>query len=177
MGDQPSPQVIPPPPPSIMKPDLHMLYYGLVVVGTAVVVLALYNLIVIRWRVDHRSRNRWPHRVIGSGTSQSSQSVDMSFLYSFKYKKGGGSTTQDEGNDPECAVCLSVFEESEELRQLPNCKHSFHASCIDMWLYSHMDCPLCRSSVLPAFIRQHLIYQQQPEEHSREVLLREPSPV
>ncbi|KAJ0087698.1 hypothetical protein Patl1_31929 [Pistacia atlantica] len=47
----------------------------------------------------------------------------------------------------ECPVCLSVFTDGEEIKQLSACKHSFHASCIDMWLKSHSNCPICRASV------------------------------
>jgi len=45
----------------------------------------------------------------------------------------------------ECAVCLSEFEENEKARLLPNCKHSFHVDCIDMWFRSHSTCPICRT--------------------------------
>ncbi|KAF2318731.1 hypothetical protein GH714_010359 [Hevea brasiliensis] len=59
------------------------------------------------------------------------------------------------GDDEEtCAICLSEFEEGEELRTLPECKHSYHMACIDMWLYSHSNCPVCRTDALspePAF--------------------------
>ncbi|XP_042047528.1 RING-H2 finger protein ATL2-like isoform X2 [Salvia splendens] len=48
---------------------------------------------------------------------------------------------------PECAVCLSEFEEKEIVRLLPTCNHSFHIECIDMWFRSHSTCPLCRSPV------------------------------
>ncbi|KAK9067891.1 hypothetical protein SSX86_012002 [Deinandra increscens subsp. villosa] len=48
---------------------------------------------------------------------------------------------------PECAVCLSEFEDGETGRVLPKCKHSFHTECIDMWFCSHSNCPLCRSPV------------------------------
>lgn len=47
----------------------------------------------------------------------------------------------------ECPVCLSVFAEGEEVKQLSVCKHSFHATCIDMWLNSHSSCPVCRASI------------------------------
>ena len=46
-----------------------------------------------------------------------------------------------------CAVCLSEFEENETGRVIPTCNHSFHVGCIDMWFYSHVTCPLCRSEV------------------------------
>ncbi|XAR63330.1 hypothetical protein NMG60_11023235 [Bertholletia excelsa] len=48
----------------------------------------------------------------------------------------------------ECAVCLGEFREGEGLRLLPNCTHAFHLPCIDTWLKSHSNCPLCRSDVL-----------------------------
>ncbi|KAF5761277.1 putative transcription factor C2H2 family [Helianthus annuus] len=49
----------------------------------------------------------------------------------------------------DCAVCLSKFESSDQLRLLPLCCHAFHAQCIDAWLKSNMTCPLCRSTVNP----------------------------
>lgn len=48
----------------------------------------------------------------------------------------------------DCAVCLSEFESGEMLRLLPACDHVFHKDCIDMWLFSHTTCPLCRLSLL-----------------------------
>lgn len=47
----------------------------------------------------------------------------------------------------ECPVCLSEFNDGEEVRQLMSCKHFFHAPCIDLWLHSHSNCPICRASV------------------------------
>ncbi|OMO97168.1 Zinc finger, RING-type [Corchorus olitorius] len=47
----------------------------------------------------------------------------------------------------ECPVCLSVFDDGEEVKQLSECKHSFHATCIDLWLNNHNNCPICRASV------------------------------
>ncbi|GFQ04118.1 RING-H2 finger protein atl2 [Phtheirospermum japonicum] len=47
----------------------------------------------------------------------------------------------------ECAVCLSDFEVCETGRVMPECKHCFHIECIDMWLQSHCECPLCRTRV------------------------------
>lgn len=53
-----------------------------------------------------------------------------------------------EGTD--CSVCLSEFEEEETLRLLPKCKHAFHLYCIDTWLRSHTNCPLCRAPIVEA---------------------------
>ncbi|CAM8894106.1 unnamed protein product [Rhodiola kirilowii] len=60
-----------------------------------------------------------------------------------QYKRGDGLV---EGT--ECSVCLSVFEEGERLRLLPKCSHAFHLPCIDMWLKSHSNCPLCRANII-----------------------------
>ncbi|KAI3810288.1 hypothetical protein L1987_19899 [Smallanthus sonchifolius] len=51
-----------------------------------------------------------------------------------------------EGTD--CSVCLTEFEEEDTLRILPNCKHAFHMPCIDTWLRSHTNCPLCRAGIV-----------------------------
>ena len=67
--------------------------------------------------------------------------MNLGIVSSFKCSK------EEPAAGYECAVCLSVFEEGEDVRKLPKCKHSFHAPCIDMWLYSHSDCPLCRATV------------------------------
>ncbi|KAK3037831.1 hypothetical protein RJ639_031872 [Escallonia herrerae] len=55
-----------------------------------------------------------------------------------------------EGEDGVCPVCLSEFEEGEQLRTLPECMHGFHVACIDMWLYSHSNCPMCRAETTPS---------------------------
>ncbi len=60
-----------------------------------------------------------------------------------KYKMGEGLV---EGTD--CSVCLSEFEENESLRLLPKCSHAFHLPCIDTWLKSHSNCPLCRANIV-----------------------------
>ncbi|KAL5556505.1 hypothetical protein UlMin_038741 [Ulmus minor] len=49
----------------------------------------------------------------------------------------------------ECAVCLSEFEDFDSLRLLPKCNHVFHPECIDVWLASHITCPVCRAKLLP----------------------------
>ncbi|KAK6940200.1 Zinc finger, RING-type, partial [Dillenia turbinata] len=60
-----------------------------------------------------------------------------------KYKKNEGLV---EGT--ECSVCLGEFREDEILRLLPKCSHAFHISCIDTWLRSHTNCPLCRAMIV-----------------------------
>lgn len=60
----------------------------------------------------------------------------------FKYNKD---EWLSQGTD--CSVCLSEFEEHDSLRLLPKCSHAFHVQCIDTWLKSHSNCPLCRANV------------------------------
>ncbi|GAB4844215.1 hypothetical protein Ancab_037581 [Ancistrocladus abbreviatus] len=75
-----------------------------------------------------------------------STGLDDRFIKSiavFKYRRGDGLI---EGTD--CAVCLNEFKEEESLRLMPNCQHAFHLPCIDTWLKSHSNCPLCRSAMI-----------------------------
>ena len=50
----------------------------------------------------------------------------------------------------ECAVCLAEYQEEEELKVLPACRHWFHAACIDTWLKQHTTCPVCRADIKAA---------------------------
>ncbi|XP_021715033.1 RING-H2 finger protein ATL52-like [Chenopodium quinoa] len=128
--------------------NLSMLYCGFFVVVTAGLILAIYHCLALNWCTDNPSsswsRNR---EVVGTARKQFNgrKIVELdSTLYKYK------SSQSEEGDSScyeECVVCLSVFEEGEDVRELVRCKHSFHAPCIDMWLYSHFDCPLCRAPV------------------------------
>lgn len=124
-----------------------MLYYGLFVVVIAVFILTVYHCVVVNccmdlppWAGSNTGPNRSPegirkvdpHRVVELGSA------------TFKYRKDGGDGFSGE---EECVVCLSMFEDGEEVRELPMCKHCFHAPCIDKWLFSHFNCPLCRAHV------------------------------
>ncbi|XP_057973910.1 RING-H2 finger protein ATL54 [Malania oleifera] len=60
-----------------------------------------------------------------------------------KYKKGEGLV-----EETLCSVCLSEFREGETLRLLPKCNHAFHLPCVDTWLRSHTNCPLCRAGIV-----------------------------
>lgn len=48
-----------------------------------------------------------------------------------------------------CAVRLNEFKDDDGVRVLPVCTHKFHVSCIDKWLDSHRNCPLCRTDIMP----------------------------
>ncbi|TMW84905.1 E3 ubiquitin-protein ligase At1g63170-like [Solanum lycopersicum] len=65
----------------------------------------------------------------------------------------GGNTPTDEHavsvDDSECSICLSTYDDGDELRELP-CGHLFHCPCIDKWLYMSATCPLCKRNVFGA---------------------------
>lgn len=48
----------------------------------------------------------------------------------------------------DCPICLTGIECGDKIRQLGVCGHTFHKSCIDLWLLRRADCPLCKRSVL-----------------------------
>lgn len=72
---------------------------------------------------------------------------------------------KDEGliEGTECSVCLSEFAEDESLRLLPKCRHAFHLPCIDTWLRSHKNCPLCRAPVMHETVTSHVVEQNSGE--------------
>lgn len=57
--------------------------------------------------------------------------------------------------DMQCTICLAEYQEREFLRIMPNCGHSFHLSCIDIWLRKQSTCPVCRLSVQNTFETKH----------------------
>lgn len=58
-------------------------------------------------------------------------------------------TDEDSASSPLCVVCMDGVDAEEEIRQLSNCQHVFHAGCLDRWIDNgHVTCPLCRSKLL-----------------------------
>ncbi|KAL8208089.1 hypothetical protein R6Q57_007501 [Mikania cordata] len=54
--------------------------------------------------------------------------------------------------DTACAICLSEYNVKETVRCIPECRHCFHADCIDEWLKIKGTCPVCRSSPSPVHV-------------------------
>uniref|UniRef100_F7D3M9 RING-type E3 ubiquitin transferase n=1 Tax=Monodelphis domestica TaxID=13616 RepID=F7D3M9_MONDO len=48
---------------------------------------------------------------------------------------------------PICAICLEEFTDGQELRVI-SCRHEFHRTCVDPWLYQHQTCPLCMFNII-----------------------------
>lgn len=53
----------------------------------------------------------------------------------------------ESSNLSKCVVCLNKFQHHDMLRLLPKCNHAFHLDCIDVWLMTNSNCPLCRSAI------------------------------
>mmetsp|Transcript_119311 Transcript_119311/g.283224 ORF Transcript_119311/g.283224 Transcript_119311/m.283224 type:complete len:151 (+) Transcript_119311:76-528(+) len=47
-----------------------------------------------------------------------------------------------------CVVCMGDLELGSRVRRLP-CEHLFHSACVDSWLESHRECPVCRQQAVP----------------------------
>ncbi|KAH6772893.1 hypothetical protein C2S51_011297 [Perilla frutescens var. frutescens] len=150
--------IFPPPPPSdddSGTPFSPLIIAVIGVLASAFLLVSYYTIVTryCRRRHDHDSRG-----VETAGNrDESSQDqwqvaqdgLDEALIKTItvcKYKKGDGLI---EGTD--CAVCLSEFEDNESLRLLPKCSHAFHLPCIDTWLKSQSNCPLCRANVVAVF--------------------------
>lgn len=48
-----------------------------------------------------------------------------------------------------CAICISDYNVGDELRVLP-CNHTFHTSCVDIWLKQSKACPMCKQDIVPS---------------------------
>lgn len=109
---------------------------------TSIIILFLACFVIVSFHVYarwcRRRRRRRPF------TAVTPQGLDLRAVNSLPTFVCG---SENQESPPECAVCLSEFQDGETGRILPECKHGFHAVCIDSWLRSHRDCPLCRARV------------------------------
>ncbi|GAB2260303.1 hypothetical protein Droror1_Dr00011158 [Drosera rotundifolia] len=157
--------ISPPPPPPHASLQTHFMPYLIAVVcflGVAFLLISTSTILLRnRWGISRQRRSVHVMSVDrndddndrGDGgavvdypvwnivTVGLQQSV-IDRITAFRYEKG----VLVEGND--CSVCLTEFEEGEDLRLLPKCSHAFHVCCIDTWLRSHKNCPLCRAPVV-----------------------------
>ena len=44
-----------------------------------------------------------------------------------------------------CVICLDFFQEDDTIAET-DCKHTFHAECIQHWFNVANKCPVCRSA-------------------------------
>ena len=68
------------------------------------------------------------------------EDLDKNF-FTAKFDKSKSAGLEEENK--KCAICLSEFEDGDELRFL-ECCHRFHTECIDNWMKSKTTCPICK---------------------------------
>jgi hypothetical protein len=61
-------------------------------------------------------------------------------------KTGGTSSSSDGTDNSTCSICLSAFNDGDNIRSLP-CLHQFHVDCIDRWLHQSTKCPICKHEI------------------------------
>jgi len=59
---------------------------------------------------------------------------------------GVGCRSESE-TEEDCPICLNALQAGDSIRRLGTCGHTFHRSCVDLWLLRSADCPLCKQSV------------------------------
>ncbi|XAR49563.1 hypothetical protein NMG60_11032811 [Bertholletia excelsa] len=148
-----------PPPPRKNPPDLNSKIMLTAIVSLSfVVVLVTILHIYARCMLRRQARRRAALWHLGLAITQAHTAEPpktgldpavIASLPTFVFKQIG---KNDETGPPECAVCLSVLEDDEVARFLPNCKHTFHVECIDKWLRSHSNCPICRTEAEPRVV-------------------------
>ncbi|XP_022714541.1 RING-H2 finger protein ATL80-like [Durio zibethinus] len=128
-----------------------LIYWGLIlIIGTMAIAIIVFTFVMMRSCANPlRSSSSLPRSTSRRGEKSSSARLNLSpySASSFKFKKGLENVEATDQVMMECVVCLSRFEDDEDLQQLHRCKHSFHAPCIDMWMSSHSNCPICRTPV------------------------------
>ncbi|KAK2427465.1 RING-H2 finger protein ATL52 [Trifolium repens] len=122
--------------------------------GAIFVIRTFYRFIAVCFvRQDRTATNQNPPQPTWYAASLSLNERTLSSVVhqipTHKYHKTNKVDVVSDDDGGTCAVCLGDFEEGEELRTMPKCLHSFHVPCIDMWLHSHLSCPICRASAAP----------------------------
>ncbi|CAL9009738.1 unnamed protein product [Prunus brigantina] len=159
-----------------MRPSLSS---GIVVIGLLTISVLVLILSIVGWYVY---RNRiLSYTPTGNGPVKKIEgTVDRRLkpdLITCNYKSDDQTDHEEEGSNcdetrgVQCGVCLRGLENEQLVRQLPKCKHTFHAPCIDTWLHSHYGCPLCRTLIdrLPSEDDVALATPPDQEKNSQEV--------
>ncbi|KAK8947585.1 E3 ubiquitin-protein ligase [Platanthera guangdongensis] len=140
----------PPPPSSHSSFSLSPLLIALLIVLSSAFFIVTAYIFALKYFTHHR--RRFP------ATSSASiwlppppTGLDPSLinrLTTYRYRPGINPSSDGDAR-VDCPVCLGEFREGDSIRLLPKCAHAFHRSCIDTWLSSHSNCPLCRADILP----------------------------
>ncbi|KAG2712500.1 hypothetical protein I3760_04G129400 [Carya illinoinensis] len=153
-----------PGPPPLLNPDNRNHLNGkmmltaivsLLVVIVLFIALNIYATCVLRRQARHRAALLQLGLTVTharSGEQQPRRGLDPEVIASlpvFVFNQRDVEMIDASSTATECTVCLSTLESEDMARLLPNCKHIFHAECIDKWLSSHSTCPICRCEAMP----------------------------
>ncbi|KAM7264503.1 hypothetical protein ACFE04_002186 [Oxalis oulophora] len=159
IGPPPPPPFLPPPSPP-RSIDLSALEFILALISIISIPALIYTfLFAIKCSPFNRSTHHNINNHRSSTLDQASDSTTTTttsssdFIITELPSNDGSVKFKREAHvkemgTTECPVCLSVFLDGEDIRQLSACEHAFHSACIDMWLTSHSSCPICRALVV-----------------------------
>ncbi|KAJ3689948.1 hypothetical protein LUZ61_019112 [Rhynchospora tenuis] len=125
------------PPSSFLSPNFPILAIIISGILTTTFILLSFYFFITKCHLRNSSAQTTP--VVPTFTLKS-QGLKPSLIRAIpiaKFSKSGFSIIL-------CTICLNEFHTGEKLRLLPNCSHAFHIDCIDTWLQSNTNCPLCR---------------------------------
>lgn len=54
--------------------------------------------------------------------------------------------SDEDGDDTKCSICQEEYAAGDEIGNLVECQHGFHATCINQWLQVKNWCPICKAS-------------------------------
>ncbi|KAK4712559.1 hypothetical protein R3W88_007072 [Solanum pinnatisectum] len=103
-------------------------------------VLVLIHICVVLREFNRRTDSINMAERGSTSMSMSKEDIEKLPCFVFQAKEKGTSTPVD------CVICLDNFKMGDKCRMLPQCNHSFHAECIDLWLLKSLYCPICRTS-------------------------------
>ncbi|KAG6486973.1 RING-H2 finger protein ATL16-like [Zingiber officinale] len=143
----------PPPPPSSSGniPTLVVTILGVLIAAILVLGYYFFAARCCFWRrrsdaLDRSQRRLHDDLMMFAVESRGLGQSEIRQIPTFRYRK---ETDASAAGGDDCAVCLGEFQEEETVRLLPDCFHVFHVDCIDTWLQSNANCPLCRARITP----------------------------
>ena len=51
-------------------------------------------------------------------------------------------------SDTECSICNVLYVTGDIIRTFNKCPHYYHYKCIDTWLHTHKNCPVCTVDII-----------------------------
>lgn len=118
-------------------------------VTSLIVAMFVFSLLISLFTCFRRQLNPSPSSKPPTSTSSIQLTTMPVYIYSDSSSNPPSYCFPSSFESRNCAICLAEFENGDELRVLPNCKHAFHKGCIDQWLLLRsLLCPLCRDRTI-----------------------------